>query len=141
MGADSPNRSSEAGGRPHGINAALTTSDGFFSLAAVCYLVSAILRTRLAPAEANAAALDLIPQLQQGGYQAPLALAAILAAGASFAGFSGMVVNLALLIEAQLLLAAGLRFGRPFPRLLAAGIFAASPPPGQPRSQRKTAPG
>ncbi len=93
----------------------------------VAYLASALIRARLRPPPTGVAAeADALAGALSGGYEAPITLAAALGIAAIAMRFSGLRVNLGLLLEAELLFLAGLRLGQPYLRALGAVVFVVS---------------
>ena len=86
------------------------------------YLVSALIRARLVPASA----WDTFTRMAEGAYEGPITLSAVLAGWSIFRGAHGLWINLGLLMEAELLFLAGIRFGEQYLRLLGGAAFCSS---------------
>jgi len=95
----------------------------FFAAAGAAYLANAILRARLEP-PARPADESAILERALGGYKGAVTLAVALLIPGIFLRFAGLTINVALLLEAELLFLAGLRLGQPYLRTLAALVFA-----------------
>ena len=88
------------------------------------YLLSALLRVRLSPAVSeNESTLE---RMAAGGYEGPITISAVLTALSIFRKAPGMWIDVGLLIEAELLFLAGVRFRQTYLRQLAGGVFLSS---------------
>lgn len=96
------------------------------ALAAALYLGSALARAALSPRGTAGEDPTALERLQRGSYEAPMLLAAVLAALAIAGRVPGIWMAAGLALEAELLLLAGVRFRQPFLRGLAAAAFALS---------------
>src|SRR5580658_8726370 len=92
---------------------------------AALYLLSALLRVRLSPAEFWETD-NTLERMAAGGYEGPITISAVLAAFGIFQRAPGMWINVGLLLEGELLFLAGIRFGQTYLRQLAAGAFVVS---------------
>ncbi|HLX46211.1 MAG TPA: DUF2339 domain-containing protein [Bryobacteraceae bacterium] len=94
----------------------------YLALAAggILYLLSALIRVRLSPPSEDEPTLE---RMASGGYEGPITISATLTAIAIFRKAPGMWINAGLLIEAEILFLAGVRFGQKFLRQLAGGVF------------------
>ena len=97
----------------------------FLAVGAAAYFISAMLRVRLAPASFRECSQTEL-RMAAGGYEGPITLASALAAASMFLKMPAPWINVGLLIEAELLFLAGLRFGQTYLRMLAGGVFASS---------------
>ena len=87
---------------------------------AALYLLSALIRVRLSPPSEDEPTLE---RMASGGYEGPITISAALTAIAIFRKAPGMWINAGLLIEAEILFLAGVRFSQAFLRQLAGGVF------------------
>jgi len=92
---------------------------------ALLYLLSALIRVRLAPAGFRETG-DIFKWMAAGGYEGPITVSAVLAACGIFQKATGMWINLGLLIEGEFLLLAGVVFGQTYLRLLAGSVLKTS---------------
>ena len=86
------------------------------------YLASALIRARLVPASAT----DNLTRMAEGAYEGPITLSAVLACLSISRGAHGLWINLGLLIEAEILFLAGIRFGEEYLRFLGGAAFCSS---------------
>jgi len=91
---------------------------------AAAYLASTALRAKLRPPSSFAAETSALARAFCGGFEGPITLTTILTAAAVLLKLDGRWANLGLLVEAELLFLAGLLFRQPYPRHLAAALFA-----------------
>jgi hypothetical protein len=96
-----------------------------FAAGGLLYLLSALARARLSPPDEskNDGAIE---RIASGGYEGPITISAVLTAISIFQKASGMWINVGLLIEAEVLFLAGVRFQQIYLRRLAGGVFATS---------------
>jgi hypothetical protein len=85
------------------------------------YLLSALARVRLSPPISEGE--PTLQRMASGGYEGPITISAALIAIAIFRKAPGMWINAGLLIEAEILFLAGVRFSQTFLRQLAGGVF------------------
>jgi uncharacterized membrane protein len=88
------------------------------------YLLSALARVWLSPA--NCGNEGTLERMAAGGYEGPITISAVLVAISIFRKAPGMWINAGLLIEAEILFLAGIRFGQKYLRQLAGGVFLGS---------------
>lgn len=96
------------------------------ALSALLFFGSALLRIRFNRAAGEAAATDPFDCIRNGTYQAPLTVAAVLAALAILGRVTGFWTNVALAFEAEIFYLAGIRFQSGFLRALGCSGFTAS---------------
>lgn len=96
----------------------------FFAAAGAAYLVSTLIRAKLSPPSSFPEDADIAKRIAAGGYEGAVTLAVALITLGILLRLSGLEVNLALMLEGEFLLLAGLRLGQPYLRLLAAVVFA-----------------
>ena len=94
--------------------------------AAILYLASALLRTRLRPPSTFDHDSGALARIAGGSYEGPITLSAALAAAAILIRASGEWINLGLLIEGEILFLCGFFFRQRYLRLLAGAAFAVS---------------
>ena len=88
------------------------------------YLLSALARVWLSPSgSGNESTLE---RMAAGGYEGPITISAALVAVSIFRKAPGMWINVGLLIEAEILFLAGIRFSQKYLRQLAGGVFLGS---------------
>ena len=87
------------------------------------YLVSALLRTKLRPPSSFETDANTGIRMASGGYEGPITLASVLAAASIVRGATGQWINAGLLIEGEILLLTGVRFGEIYLRQLAGAAF------------------
>lgn len=100
-----------------------TTLYIFFAASAVAYLVSTVVRTKIRPLSSFAGDTEIVTRALSGSYEAAITVAVALATPGIFLRFSGLSINVALLLEAEFLFLAGVRLGQPYLRALGAVIF------------------
>ncbi len=96
----------------------------FLSYAAVAFLVTAVLRWRIRPPSTLAPTEGALERTAFGSYEGAVTIAAALAVAAISDRFSGAALNVALLLEAEFLILAGIRLGQPYLLNLGAIAFA-----------------
>lgn len=96
------------------------------ALAAAVFLASAVARMFVRPAYATVNETDPFERIRAGTYEAPLTVAALLAAAAIFGRVRGFWTNVSLAAEAELLYLAGVRFRSGLLRALGALGFVTS---------------
>jgi len=92
-------------------------------MTAAAYLVSTIIRFRLMPPSASSKKDDIVTRLVGGGYEGAVTLAAALLVPFIYIRFSGLNINIALMLEAQFLFLLGLYFRLPYLRYLSLALF------------------
>jgi uncharacterized membrane protein len=95
----------------------------FLAAGAALYLASALLRARIRPPSAFEEGSSALSRIASGSYEGPVTLAAALAAASIFRGATGEWINLGLLIEGEILFAAGFLFRQTYLRRLAGAVF------------------
>jgi uncharacterized membrane protein len=90
---------------------------------AAAFVLDALARSLIRPPKSFTPGQDAIQRTAEGGYEGAVTAAAVLAAAAVIRHFSGLEINLALLLEAELLIFAGLGLGEKFLHRLGGFIF------------------
>ena len=95
----------------------------FLAAAAAAFLLDTILRWKIQPPSSFGATQGALARAARGGYEASVTLAVGCATIAIFERFSGLSISLVLLLEAQMLVMAGLSLGQPYLQSLGGGLF------------------
>ncbi|MBI4639458.1 MAG: DUF2339 domain-containing protein, partial [Candidatus Tectomicrobia bacterium] len=95
----------------------------FFAAAAAAYLASTIVRARVRSPSSFPEETDVLRRALLGGYEGAITVSVVLSAIGIFLRFSGLSINVALLLEAEFLFLAGLRLSQPYLRALGAMVF------------------
>ncbi len=100
-----------------------TTLYIFFAVSSVAYLVSTVVRAKIRPVLSFVEDTDIVARALSGSYEGAVTVAVALATPGIFLRFSGLSVNVALLLQAEFLFLAGVRLSQPYLRALGAVIF------------------
>ncbi len=95
----------------------------FLAATAAVYFLSTLVRARVRSPSSFPTATATLRRALLGGYEASVTLAAFLAIVTIMLGFSGLKMNLALLVEGEFLFLAGLSLRQQYLRMLAGLIF------------------
>ena len=96
----------------------------FLMAASASFVASALIRAWMRPPSSYSDEADPVTRALAGGYEGAVTVAVILLTPAIFQRFLGLNVNIALLLEAELLFLAGLRLNQSYLRGLAGVVFA-----------------
>jgi uncharacterized membrane protein len=88
------------------------------------FLVSSVVRARIAPLSEADRERPLVERATAGGYELSVSASSALAVAAIFQRYSGYSINVALLLEAQFLFLIGVQYGESYLQLLGALAFA-----------------
>ena len=97
-----------------------TTLYIYFAATSAAYLASTVVRARLRPPSSFSKNSDDLARVLSGSYEGAVTVAVALMTPAIFLRFSGLDVNIALLLQAEFLFLAGLYLGQPYLRALGA---------------------
>jgi hypothetical protein len=100
-----------------------TTLYLFFATTSAAYLASTIARARLQPPSGFSNDSDTLTRIQFGSYEGAVTVAVALMTPGIFLRFSGLDVNIALLLQAEFLFLAGLYLSQPYLRALGAAAI------------------
>ncbi|OGA42561.1 MAG: hypothetical protein A3G24_25130 [Betaproteobacteria bacterium RIFCSPLOWO2_12_FULL_62_13] len=95
----------------------------FFMATGAAYLASTMIRAKVRPPSSFPEGSDTVQRMIGGGYEVAITLTVVLVTTGMLLKFSGLDLNLVLLLEGEFLLLAGLRLKQPYLRLLAAAVF------------------
>jgi hypothetical protein len=101
---------------PHQLDVLLIASAGAF-------LIDAIVRVKIRPPRSFEPAQAALERAAAGGYEGSVTVASASAAVAAFIRFSGLDINIALLLEAEMLTLAGLNLNEEYLQILGGLLF------------------
>ena len=97
--------------------------DVFFAATSGAYLLSTLVRARLRPLSSFPSDIKIPDRILSGSYEEAITVTAAFAVFAIFERFSGFQINIALLLEAEILFLSGMFFRQPYLRYLAGMVF------------------
>lgn len=101
---------------PHQLDILLISSAGAF-------LIDALVRVKLRPPQSFEPGQPALERAAAGGYEGSVTVASAAAAAAAFIRFSGLDINIALLLEAEMLILAGLNLNEEYLQILGGLVF------------------
>ncbi len=101
---------------PHQLDVLLIASAGLF-------VIDALVRVKIRPPQSFEPAQSALERAAAGGYEGSVTVASAFAAAAAFIRFSGLDVNIALLLEAEMLTLTGLNLNEEYLQILGGLLF------------------
>ncbi len=101
---------------PHQLDILLIASAGAF-------LIDALVRVKLRPPQSFEPGQPALERAAAGGYEGSVTVASAAAGAAAFIRFSGLDINIALLLEAEMLILAGLNLNEEYLQILGGLLF------------------